>query len=527
MRFIWNFLKQNQYLIACGLAGLALLAQLGLLSGTLMQSSSNRAIVQANDNDAGYAVHIANKTRWYKDNGFAAYGPFYYRVVHTLQFFFPNAPAPEGWPEFEQRQKTVHFYLTWVSCLSLFSLSLLLSCLISPSWPLRLSLTTVFVGAFLSDKTWATFLFRAHPDHMFAFLVGLAIWLTLKSFTAQDKERTHKLAALTWGLATCTKLTFSIFAPGLILALGLPFKRDTFMRIVRFFGWAFLGYFLIGFPQTIVLDRPVRFLLDQSNFVGPGGWQTFTNWLMIFADQIWRPAIVFVAGWALFGFGPRSKPVERKTLAKALLLVFVPLILLVSRQFFSSHEHYTYPFIASIFVFFGWLLPRTPLTHRPWESHPVLGVAMILLAGRFAFGLSPQAVNEVYHQQQKCRPEAQLVETQINDALQSGQRVYVDPYVPVARELNPSEVDETWGMSWKQIQPGRQSLLGLRRNYYVRYLGSNPPNEAVQRDNPDWVSSRQFYESFERESPIKDPYGQTWTQSYSDSCGWQIWKLTK
>src|SRR4051794_19250153 len=57
-------------------------------------AADSRPVIAGIDNDASNAIDVAGRSRWITDNGFAGYGPVYFRLANTLAWVLPDFKAP-------------------------------------------------------------------------------------------------------------------------------------------------------------------------------------------------------------------------------------------------------------------------------------------------------------------------------------------------------------------------------------------------------------------------------------------------
>jgi hypothetical protein len=278
--------KDNLARFALALSGLVLLIQFSQLSALLLQASDQKSIVIARDNDAGEAINVAAKTQLYNDNGWSAYGPTYYRAVRLLTHLSPLSIDLPSFSEEENRERELHFYLMFVSLISLYGFCFLISTLLFDIWSHRLLAVVVLVALLLQNEIWTTMIFRAHPDHLFSFVIAWATWATWKSYLEPKNQLRFISASSSWGIAASIKLTTLLFAPILIVFL-LPWdKKSILSRLLKFLGYSFLAFCLIGFPQTPRLDGPILFLLRMRSTMEAANFASIQEWFHLFIDQL-------------------------------------------------------------------------------------------------------------------------------------------------------------------------------------------------------------------------------------------------
>lgn len=501
--------------------------QVANISRVLEEASSHLSLVTAFDDDARLVLSKTLQTRWYKDNGMAGYGPFYFRVAHTLASLIPGHPLSSLETSSQAVERGTHFALLFLSLVSVFGLSLLLAVLLTADWNVRLLITMALISAFLVDPTYALFLVRAHPDHMFAFLVTLANFLTLYSLSEPRKHSLFKSAASMWGLATGTKLSVVFNMPALLLMWIPPFKKNNWKTAGHFALWAFLGYFIICFPQSIVLDRPVKFLFSQSAYSTTPDFSSVLEWLQLLIHQIWRPTVVLLFSWlCLQPLTKNPSKIKIPLNRRFYILIFLPFLLLLTRKVTSSHDHYMFPFVGTFLLAFvlalqHFKLPKDMPKHASsiWVALPLLVLAV--------WGLVPASLSNAKIQMNACRAEAVQFENELRQLIQAQDKAHVDPYIPLnTREYADGQTEVEWSISWDRVNAQKQNLLILNSKYFSRYHNPDAVTLTnIQNANSDWKNSVDFYSSFIDKQQAVDPQGRTWKQIKNvPGCHWEVWR---
>jgi hypothetical protein len=120
MKLVWAEIKRHKERIALVLCGLMLLFQFCNFVTFLSLNMDLRAVIAARDDDSGWGIAKAVKTRWWKDNGWAHYGPAYFRAAHTLNYFLYRTAGPIGERPHEHWERTAHFSIMVISLFSVF-----------------------------------------------------------------------------------------------------------------------------------------------------------------------------------------------------------------------------------------------------------------------------------------------------------------------------------------------------------------------------------------------------------------------
>jgi hypothetical protein len=502
-------------------------AQLAQLTYFISHAADSRPVIAAIDNDASNAIDVAQRSRWYNDNGFQSYGPVYFRLAHTFSALLTPISEPGNLTPAEAETKAVHFALLLVSLVSLYGLSLLLAALVAGTTWGAFTLSTLFMWAFLHSPVWQRFLLRAHPDTLLSFLVAVAALLTFRLWRAPANVWLFRLSAWAWGLALATKFSTALFLPWVMIWFVLPPTRNGFVKAARFAGHLAVAYLVIGFPQNFGALRTLRFLIYQSSYSKPATWASVTDWFAIWGNQILAPLVLSVAlAIALFGWSRTvsSSSGSRMVWLQTLSLAFGPFALMATQEVIVNHDHYMMPLVATQIVllisFAEILLPRSP---RLSGLRAGLGLIVATTLIFVLVGAVPRSLGSMLSQQLACRGEAREVFKRITEAQQQGLEIYGDPYAPV---LNRSGVSSSWTTNVAYVAEGEFDLMILNAPYYNRYYHDEGA-EYASRYNPDLQSSREFYDLFKGKTSSSSPALGTWERLAQYECGWEIWRKVK
>lgn len=501
-------------------------AQLNFVGYYTAHNVQPRSVVGSVDDDAGWNTHKTMITRWYKDNGWALYGPLYFRINHTLQTLFPQIVSPEELSVYERAEQSAQYAIMITSTLSLFGLALLIGWALLESWAERLALAVVLVAAFLADGQWSAFILRAHPDVLFSIAAAAAAFYSLRMLDTGFALAYYRGSAVLWGLATCIKLSISLFLPGLILFVLAPFSFPKVKRALFYGLWMFAAYFVIGFPQTITLDRPVRDLLTQNQFSALGGWDTIARWLHLIFEQAWRPALVIVITGLVLG--TNRFDYKARALGRMWAFAVVSTGLLVMRVISTPADHYTLPFVAIMLVLLAAsvaALVRGRVAGTLTRV-PVFLRASLLLVVFYPItnGYLPATLATELAKQQQCRPEAAAVDRYVRARIKENRIIFVDPYAPFPSDEKNKHVYNEWGISLKTLAARPYDVLILNAKFYGRFTPKEGVSEYVRRDSPDWESKRDAYLLFDGQQRAHLPDGQKWKLVSQDACGFQAWE---
>lgn len=517
---LFSSVRSSGRWIAIGIAILLLAGQLCKGISYLVQNSDHFAIISASDDDAGWAIRKTMRTRWWNDNGWAHYGPVYFRLNHTLQYWLAPAGLESPTEQQEKSESAAHFSIMLLSLFSVYLLSLLLVSLLLKDWTLRIISTGLLAAAFLRNPVYSELVLRAHPDHLFALLCTIAGLFTLKFLSDIDAKNNFFRAGIFWGLATATKLSTALMAPGFFALFFPPFRQRSVRKFLLFVGVMFVTYLAIGFPQSFVFDRPIRFLLQQNRFSVAPDFESVESWLNLFWTQLWLPTFVIV------GLGLSMRETQLKITHSAAVrmgvFVFISFCLMISRKILSPYAYYTFPLNGLFLLVLVSLIPRLVSVRIKTGWAAMALIAVWWWAGQ-GMGQSFQGNLEKLT---SCRGAAQSAYAKVNELIGEGEKVWSDPYFPIpTRELGKS-VEMDWAKSWETMGSGDFGALALNRTFFQRYLPMDP-SDYVKKDVKEWKEAGEFYRSFDGLDHAVSPSGRVLNRIFSDSCGFEIWRIEK
>jgi hypothetical protein len=514
---IQQFFAIHGVSLATGLMVLLLVFQYSQISEVLGRTAAHRTQVMAFDDDAGMIVDRAVKTRWYKDNGVAGYGPLYFRIAHSVARLLGPATIEAEISETHAVERSHHMVLMTMSLLALFGIAAILAWVLRERLLERLVLISVLLGAFMFSPVWSLFLFRVHPDFLFSFFVLLATWLT---FLCLEDEKYFVLSAVVWGLAASTKLTIVLFGPAFLLLWLPPWTKANGKKTLRYLSWILATYFVVGFPQSVNIGRPISFLLGQGAYSVPMDFDSLLEWLTLTGSQIAIPLLVLLIAAVSFpGGGQRRLQLSQPTHRRFLLFVLLSYLLLITRKVTTAHDYYTFPFICT-------LLLLAVLGVRGWRGQWRWAPLALLVAAVFWPRLIPATFFETYSKQRRCRPEALQLEHLLADRLRQGEKIYVDPYVPLNSEEYKGQVGFTWEITWSQIKDLDPRLIVIHlpsAETYFRMDSEPDVQRVISTYNPDWRESQSFYRLFGQQNRVTDPDGGQWRKTWA-ACEWLVWE---
>ncbi len=170
-----HLLRFDTNLLITIVLSLVVFSQFCFLTYSISLNADSWPIVNARDNDGANAIRVAERSCWLKDNGFYPYGNLYFNLAHTIALFNPFSSGQGDNRISLDNDRGHHFALMLVSLCALYGIAFLLSTIIAKSTACKLLSTFVLVGIFIKNSFWTTWVFRAHPDILFSFLLALAL----------------------------------------------------------------------------------------------------------------------------------------------------------------------------------------------------------------------------------------------------------------------------------------------------------------------------------------------------------------
>ncbi len=497
-------------------------AQFIQLTYWVAQVADSQPIQSAVDNDAGNAINVAARSRWYNDNHYAPYGPLYFRLANTLAAVLTPMSEPGGLVAVDAQGKAVSFALLAISECALFGLALVLSLALTGSFTwMTVLIAPLFVWALLFSGTWQNILLQAHPDYLLSLFAAAAAASTHRLWLAPEDRNLFRITAWLWGLAIAVKMSAALFLPFLLGSLLYPNFRAGWRRIPAFVGHMAVAYFAVGFPQSLNVPVTILFLLYQSQYSTLPSWTSVTEWLTVWRDQGLVPFSVTAALLGAILWNSRRGPARAQVLVKSVILGLGPLTLLFLQAILSAnpHDYYVMPVLAAQLAL---LIQNVKMLRHPtisdWTGAAVITLSLIFFS---AFGLVPAGMNATLTERLKCRPEARAMYVQVMHYSEKGLNIFADPYVPTPPKSN--RIRSSWQANKNYIMENRFQILALRANYYERFFNTEM-DAYVNIDVPDPGASRDFYALFRNADFVHDGQLGSWQRVYRDACTGEIWQ---
>jgi hypothetical protein len=521
----FNFVTWRQILLSLSI--ILCLTQFTQISSLLHSHSDNQGMTLAGNDDAGTAIAVAIKTKWWNDNTWRPYGPLYYRIVHTIAKIV-NIPDIKDYDSEELNEYNHHYILLLVSLISIYVIAFLLASLITKDSILKGVYTLLITSSLLASKHFASLLFIAHPDFLFcAFMLYGFICLFNQINNPNDKKY-YYLTAIVWGLAASTKMSIILFLPSTLFIFHKAPVKKYIQNLIHFYGLMLITYFLIGFPQNFIFWKVLKFLNYMRAYSKPIDMPFFLGWLNLIYDQF-QVAVIFVSGLCLLPLRGDRKYNLRKSLT-FLLICIIPFILLISRKMTHAYSLYPIPFgivlLSAIIIFLKAIISKLnfEINNKTWMI--TLIFALICTIGKFTIGFIPSSIASEYLALRGCLKERSASYKIISDHLKKGEKVIIDPYMPYSASkghlVSRSYTAKTLSEITSEVK-----LIGFS-GYGGRFTSKDEPSEYVKtyvrEYNADMEKIKEYYNLFKDKELVTGPQGRTWKKIYSDNCSQELWE---
>jgi hypothetical protein len=524
MKALRNYLSLHREVLLAWVFGIMFALQIMNLHSYAVRTVDHQGIIAVNDDDAAWNVRKTIKTRWWKDNGWALYGPAYFRLNHTIHYFWGRTADGDLESAHENWEKTAHHAILTTSLLSLAALALLIACQVLLPWWQRFLFSFGLLAALTSIPTYGEFLLRAHPDHLCALVFAAAMLFTIRMLQEPKEPVWFWLAASLWGISVGVKMTLGLCVPGLVLLFVPPFTKNNFIRGAKFAGAMFLAYFIVGFPQTIVLERPIKMMMKMGSLSQPATLESITNWLTLYAAQL--GPIFGVMLLAVVDFKWRRWTLPKGQLWRVWVFALLPFVILATQNPLIPSEHYTIPYIAVLLMVLALFWPLKWLAFFASDKLPVLRATLFIAVILAAFGGTPVGLQAQLDKRLECRVQARDAYARLKELYAQGHNIWVDPYIPYPTNAPESRVALVWEKSWEGYTGGNWTVMALNRGNISRFTADNV-DAYTKADIKGWEKAREFYQAFIQGEEAKNPQGQIFRKIYQNSCNHEIWLRDK
>lgn len=480
-----------------------------LLAIPLYETATHKGYVFATDNDGGRAVETSMTTRWYNSNHFAAYGNLYYRFSHSIADLV-STEKPEGLTENEAKSKTHNFTLKLISLFALFSMGLFIGwTLFGGSYVIPLY-ATFFVLITTQMTMWSEWIFRPHPDTLLNFFAAPAVIYFAKFLKNKENGRLLIISAFCWGLAMAVKRSTSIFIPGILIVLLIPWNKENLKLTVKYVGYMLLAYLVVGFPQNFGFYKHIKFLLWESSQHSLGDFGSISRNFEIVGRQLLLllPLILISAA-----FSQNKEKMFSWKLVAMVAMSFVPILM---RKMSFNGDHHIMPLIVATM-----LVAMIIFLHFfPWRIKSHLALAVLLIVGIKSIGISPEYM-KWKKSQVSCFAGFDEISKLVSEKISAENRFVKEPFFP-STEYIDAFTGSYWGIDWSKVTKDVK-FIGLTDYYKFKFLTETPPTDFFGKMVIDYPSKSKFYNDIKDKTSFTSPAGLTYSKIYQGNCGHELW----
>jgi hypothetical protein len=505
------------------LISVLLFAQIAYLVSAIHENQDNQGIIYSVDPDAGTNIYSALSV---KGGSSLNHGVLYQKIAHYLAWSSPVFNSVDT--ENEKNEKRVHFSLVLISLFSIYLFSFLLASLISNEIIYKLLGILLISATFLSESTWCNYVLRVHPDMLLALLSALFIFLIYRSKFKTNSKFLY-LACLVAGACLATKPIFFLFLPGLIFIELPPVTNKKVINLIKLYLLIVVSYFILAFPlffTTIKSLVGVRAVMSTVPTL-----ESIMDWWTLLITQGWLPLVMlFILSLFFVKKLPENQKRDKYMFLRIWAVAFIPFILLITQNSEFPVSHWTLPFVSILLTAFAIWLPYLNFGWvakiRSWFSRdlPKYAMAIILLISfEMTVGIMPANVNVVLSELMAGRKEVSSMYKIVNNYLEQGKIVFVNPYIPYNHSAPRSPIGPT-DLTMEILKTPDLDILFLsRKRWYSRYV-EDEVSDYMKIGRPDWQEIRELYSLFFGKSETIDPLGQEWIKIHEDNNGIEIWR---
>lgn len=237
---------------------------------------------------------IAGRSSPLVNNNWYFYGPLYYRLAYLLSYVDPTPimAVAQGNIRFQVPFFAINFAATatlaW--CLSYATGA-------NPRW--RVVPMAFFFSCIAFLPAWWSWISQFRPDVLLASLTAASA-LCLGLYFRSMRIEFSFLAGALLGLAVLTKLPALLTIPGFCLSFMPIWRRSNFIAVTAFIGSLVITYFVVGFPQSLVIRPIISTLSTASANVGSAAFGSLSIWFGHIGDH-WALYLLALGLGLLFG----------------------------------------------------------------------------------------------------------------------------------------------------------------------------------------------------------------------------------
>lgn len=471
--------------------------------------SADSQILGAVNSDTAYTIKVSDRSRLFENNGFYHYGALYFKLVKLMSSVSPAFPIYGT--SHRDNERSISYNAFLLNLASAFIFLFFLSHIAFKDFLYSfLSAGGLLSLLFDSSYTFSHFIFRVHPEILFASLIGITHIFALENFLCRDKINSvlsFVLVGFLIGLSLSVKLSTLLFLPGLLIITLRQFftSKYTLKSFIRVYLVLFvlivMTYLLVGYPQHFEIEHTLNAIKKFSRYSSDFKIETLHFWLRTY-KVYWPMLLLCIAPFLL------NKELDRKKLIFAFCAVFLHVPILLSRSYVSGVDHYVF---SSIFT----LLAFISVVKKKLQMNVAFSLILFGIYAKFAF--STENLNSLYVKYTNCRNEYEVFLDQMRDYSSNG-LVLVDPYSPI---IESEGVEESWRHKLSDITDDVSAIM-ISERYAARFLLPDVPS-YVKVDNPDWSKTVDYYSVFvNNDTPVLSYQGQVFRRKFN-KCRLKVW----
>lgn len=478
------------------------------LSIPLYESSSHKGYVFATNNDGGRAIEVSMATRWYNSNHFAPYGNLYYRFSQSLADLIPL--DKNSFSRTESQERSHHFALKIVSLFSLFGLGLFLGRILFGFTFVMPLFGAFFTLASINIPLWNEWIYRPHPEHILNLFTALAVYMFARFLSEKTNVRIFILSAFAWGLAMAVKRSTSIFIPGILILLLIPFNKTSLRKTLHYIGYMLFAYLVVGFPQNFGFYKHIKFMLYENSLHSFADLDSVTMNLKLVWSQM-----IYIGPAVLLGtiFSNNHRKLFSAKFLAFIALSFIPILM---RKLSFKSDHHTMPLAIACMM----LLLITVLHFLKWRISSRWFLVGVLILGIKLLGISTN-----YFSWRKtetaCFKEFDQITEIISSKISPTFQLVKEPYFP-SNEYIGTNTSTYWGLDWGKIGVNAK-LIGITRTSLNQHLKA-PPKDFYGKRLLNWEEKKTFYKQFENSATVTSPSGTEFVKAFNNvTCDYELW----
>jgi len=525
------------HVILTGFIAILLFAQMSYIVSAIHENQDNHGIVYSTDPDAGTNIKSTLGTTLFSASEIE-HGILYQRIARFLAWWSPVFSSSDT--EREKTEKRVHFSLVLISLFSMYLISFLLASLVSNENLYKILGTLLISAAILNGSAWCNYVLRVHPDMLLTMLSALFLFLIYRS-GFNNNSKYYGLACIVAGACLSTKPVFFLFLPGLIFIEIPPVSISGIKKLIRFYLFIAVSYFVLSFPLFVsIIATFKRLVYARSTYSTSLTWDSFIEWWSFLIEQGWLPLVMVIVLFLVFGKKlskeHQSNWVDLRSdkyfFLRLWAVAISPFILLSFHRLPYPHVYYTLPFVSILlsasavslpYLSFGWVDKI-----RSWFSKDLPKYAMailMLISFEMTIGIIPENVGNVLNEMKGGREDARATYKLINSYADNGKKVLVEAYIPFRHGQKNIVHGPHLSMTLDKFKEYEPDIVAVNVHQMPRVMEGERPNEFVIIGIEDtWKDVRKYYGLFYKKKETIDPWGRNWIKIYEDSFGVQLWE---